>query len=106
MIYTIVKQEYKNHTGQSFCKYGGSIKAEVEISSQKLWIKYSRLLFLVSLWLNFALCFNLLFEAPSQTGANICTFPNYYTLTLQFTAICAITSVQYDEGKPLLPNFG
>jgi hypothetical protein len=44
MIYTIVNQEHNNHTGHSFRKSGWSIEAAVGISSQKLGIKYGRLL--------------------------------------------------------------
>jgi hypothetical protein len=97
---------WRNHTGHSFRRSGVSIAAAVEYLSQKRWIKYGRLLLSVSIWLNFVLNFNVLLETLSETGANICTLSTYYTDTVQFIAVYANTSVQFDEGTQLLPNFG
>jgi hypothetical protein len=54
----------------------------------------------------FSLSFNALRETHSETGANICTLPTYHTHTMQLIAIYGNTSVQFDEGTPLLPNSG
>jgi hypothetical protein len=73
----------------------------IEISSQKRWIKYDRLLLT-----EFYFMFNVLAETPSETGYHICTFPTYYTHTVQFIAIFANAYVQFDVGSPLLPILG
>jgi hypothetical protein len=43
---------------------------------------------------------------PSETGAHIYTLPTFYSRTVQFIVVYAYTSVQFDKGKPLLPNVG
>jgi hypothetical protein len=45
-------------------------------------------------------------EILSETGAHMCTLSTYNTHTVQYIAVYANTSVQFDEGTPLLPNFG
>jgi hypothetical protein len=75
----------------------------VEYLSQKRWIKCGSLLLSVNIWLNFVLCFNVLHETL-ETGDPICTLSAYYTHTVQLIAVYANTSVQFDEGMPLLPN--
>jgi hypothetical protein len=74
--------------------------------------KFADLLFIVFFFWNqvfiLTLSFplNVLLETHIETWAYIRTFSTYYTHKWKFITICAITSVQFDEGTPLLPNFG